>query len=150
MWGREEDAKLRSARGHFLTAPLPKTDPAAIRAGLAAGSIRRVLAVRVARVGDTLHVRPALELLRAALPEAFVAFLCSDQANWLRGPIFGAGGDRVVVLEQPKYGTGMYKEGGWSTEDLVRGFAANLKKHLEPVGLMKNPYPFYDGVTPKN
>jgi len=79
----------------------------------------------------------------------FVAFLCSEEANWVSGQLFGSGGDRVVMVEQPRYGTGMFREGGWSVEDLCKHFKANLGKHLEPVGLMKNPYPFYDGVKPK-
>jgi len=79
---------------------------------------------------------------------AFVAFLCSDDADWVSGQIFGTGGERVTMLEQPKYGTSMLKSGGWSVEDLRGHFKANLAKSLEPVGLMKNPYPFYDGVKP--
>ena len=79
---------------------------------------------------------------------AFVAFLCSDEADWISGQIFGTGGDRVVMLQQPRYGTGMFKQGGWSVEDLAASFGPNLKQHLEPFGLMKNPYPFYDGVKP--
>ncbi len=79
---------------------------------------------------------------------AFVAFLCSDAANWVTGQIFGSGRDRVTMLEQPKYGTAMYKQGGWGVDDLLESFKSNLKQHLEPVGLMKNPYPFYDGVEP--
>ena len=39
-----------------------------------------MLALRAARVGDTLHVRPAVELLRRALPEAELTFLCSRYA----------------------------------------------------------------------
>ena len=79
---------------------------------------------------------------------AFVAFLCSDEADWVSGQIFGTGGERVVMLQQPRYGTGMFKAGGWDVDDLVESFGPNLKQHLEPVGLMKNPYPFYDGVKP--
>ena len=79
---------------------------------------------------------------------AFVAFLCSDEANWITGQIFGTGGERVVIMEQPKYGTSMFKEGGFGVDDLRKSFAALLKTHLEPVGLMKHPYPFYDGVKP--
>jgi 3-oxoacyl-[acyl-carrier protein] reductase len=80
---------------------------------------------------------------------AFVAFLCSDAADFISGQIFGTGGDRVVLLEQPKYGTGMFKPGGWSVEDLAEHFRANLGRSLEPIGLMKRPYPFYDGVKPR-
>ncbi len=79
---------------------------------------------------------------------AFVAFLCSDEADYVSGQIFGSGGERVVMLEQPKYGTQMIKTGGWSVEDLVEYFKPNLSKVFEPVGLMKTPYPFYDGVKP--
>lgn len=79
---------------------------------------------------------------------AFAAFLCSDHAKWISGQIFGTGGERVVILEQPKYGTGMYRDGGWGVDDLVAHFEQHMKKELEPVGLMKNPYPFYDGVEP--
>ncbi len=80
---------------------------------------------------------------------AFVAFLCSDEADFVTGQIFGSGGERVVMLEQPKYGTQMIKPGGWTVDDLRDHFKANLGRFFEPVGLMKNPYPYYDGVKPK-
>jgi ADP-heptose:LPS heptosyltransferase len=49
--------------------------------------------IRAARVGDTLHVRPALELLRRALPTAELVFLCSDYA---RAAARGAAVDEIV------------------------------------------------------
>ncbi len=81
-----------------------------------------------------------------ALNGPFVAYLCSDEANWITGQIFGTGGDRVIVLEQPRYGTGMFKDGGWSVDDLLKHFKTTLGSKLEPFGLMKAPYAFYDGV----
>ena len=42
----------------------------------------------------------------------------------------------------------MFKDGGWSVNDLAKSFGPNLKQHLEPFGLMKHPYPFFDGVKP--
>lgn len=80
---------------------------------------------------------------------AFVAFLCSDEADFVSGQIFGTGGERVQMLEQPKYGTQIIKPGGWSVDDLREHFEDKLSKSFEPVGLMKPPYPFYDGVKPK-
>jgi 3-oxoacyl-[acyl-carrier protein] reductase len=80
---------------------------------------------------------------------AFVAWLCSDDADWVTGQIFGTGGDRVVVLEQPRYGTGMFREGGWSVDDLRAHMKQNLGSRMEPFGLMKHPYAFLDGVKPK-
>ncbi|HIM01260.1 MAG TPA: SDR family NAD(P)-dependent oxidoreductase [Myxococcales bacterium] len=79
---------------------------------------------------------------------AFVAFLCSDHANYVSGQIFGTGGERVVILEHPAYGNAMYKDGGWSTDDLVAGFENHMRKELEPLGIMSQPYPFHDGIKP--
>jgi NAD(P)-dependent dehydrogenase (short-subunit alcohol dehydrogenase family) len=79
---------------------------------------------------------------------AFVAFLCSDEANWVTGQIFGTGADRTLILEQPRYGTGMFKPDGWSVEDLRKSFKGVFGTRLEPFGLMKEPYPFYAGVQP--
>jgi NAD(P)-dependent dehydrogenase (short-subunit alcohol dehydrogenase family) len=79
---------------------------------------------------------------------AFVAFLCSDEADYVTGQIFGTGGERVVLVEQPRYGTGMFRPDGWSVEELSQHFKGTLGGRLEPVGLMKKPYPFYDGVKP--
>lgn len=80
---------------------------------------------------------------------AFVAFLCSDDADYVTGQIFGTGNNRVQILNQPSYGTAMYNlPEGWSVEQLREQFKNNLGKQLQPFGLMKNPYPFYEGVKP--
>ncbi len=78
-----------------------------------------------------------------------VAYLCSDEADWVTGQVFGSGGDRVVIMEQPKYGTGMFKPGGWSVEDLREHMPKFFKGRLESVGLFKKPYPYYAGVKPQ-
>jgi 3-oxoacyl-[acyl-carrier protein] reductase len=88
-----------------------------------------------------------LPFLDPTLNGPFVAWLCSDDASWVTGQIFGSGADRVVILEQPRYGTGMFKPGGWSVEDLQKQMKNFFGTRLEPFGLMKPPYPFYkDGV----
>ena len=79
---------------------------------------------------------------------AAVAFLCSDYAAGISGQIFGTGNDRIAILEHPRYGKAVHKEGGWSTEDLSEKFDGYLKASLEPIGIMKNPYPFHDGIKP--
>jgi 3-oxoacyl-[acyl-carrier protein] reductase len=79
---------------------------------------------------------------------AFVAFLCSDEADWVTGQIFGSGADRVQIVEQPKYGTALYPSGGLTVEGIVDEFKKVFGTRLENVGLMKKPYPFYDGVKP--
>ena len=79
----------------------------------------------------------------------FVAWLCSDDARWVTGQIFGTGGERVVLLEQPRYGAAMFRAGGWSVEDLQRHMKQFFGTRLEPFGLMKPPYPHYGGVEPE-
>ena len=55
----------------------------------------------------------------------FVAWLCSDDAAWVTGQVFGSGGDRVVIVEQPKYGTAMFKPGGWWSKTSRRASRAS-------------------------
>ena len=31
-----------------------------------------------------------------------VAYLCSDEGNWVTGQVFGTGGDRVTIMRHPK------------------------------------------------
>jgi 3-oxoacyl-[acyl-carrier protein] reductase len=95
-------------------------------------------------------VEVELPFLDPALNGPFVAYLCSDEADWITGQIFGTGSDRIVLLEQPKYGTGMFKPGGWSVDDIRQHFKSHLGSRLEPFGLMKKPYAFYDGVKPQS
>ena len=91
-----------------------------------------------------------LPFLDPTLNGPFVAWLCSDDANWVTGQIFGSGADRVVIVEQPRYGTGMFKPGGWSLDDLQKHMKSFFGTRLEPFGLMKPPYPFYkEGVRPE-
>ena len=98
-----------------------------------------------ARIGGKEVALPVIDPTRNG---AFVAFLCSDEANWVTGQIFGTGADRTLILEQPRYGTGMFKPDGWSVEDLRKSFKGVFGTRLEPFGLMKEPYPFYAGVRP--
>src|SRR5262245_45805271 len=79
----------------------------------------------------------------------FVAYLCSDEASWITGQVFGTGGDRVVIMRHPKYDTGMFRPGGWDVEALREYMPRHFRGQLEPVGLFKKPYPYYDGVKPE-
>jgi NAD(P)-dependent dehydrogenase (short-subunit alcohol dehydrogenase family) len=78
----------------------------------------------------------------------FVAYLCSDEASWITGQVFGTGSDRVVIMKHPVYDTGMFKPGGWDVAALREHMPKFFKGRLEPVGLFKKPYPYYEGVKP--
>ncbi len=78
----------------------------------------------------------------------FVAYLCSDEADWITGQLFGTGGERVIIVEQPRYGTGIFQPGGWTPEELIKHFKRVMGDKMQSVGLMKPPYPFGKGVKP--
>lgn len=99
-----------------------------------------------AKIGGKVVELPFID---PTLNGPFVAFLCSDEAGYVTGQIFGTGAERITILNQPKYGTSMLKPGGWQVADILAHFQQNLGKQLEDFGLMKTPYPFYDGVPPK-
>jgi hypothetical protein len=40
----------------------------------------------------------------------------------------------------------MNQAGGWSLEALQRDFKSQLGAKLEPLGIQKKPYPYYDGI----
>jgi NAD(P)-dependent dehydrogenase (short-subunit alcohol dehydrogenase family) len=96
-----------------------------------------------AKIGGKVVELPFLD---PSLNGPFVAFLCSDLADYVTGQVFGTGMERVILVQQPKYGMTMLKPGGWSVEDLAEHFQQNIGKQLEPFGLMKAPYPHYEGV----
>jgi len=75
-------------------------------------------------------------------------YLLSERSNYISGQIFGTGGERVVLLEHPRYGTGMYMADGWTLDGIDRHFRTHLMPLLEPIGLMKPPYPFREGIRP--
>jgi NAD(P)-dependent dehydrogenase (short-subunit alcohol dehydrogenase family) len=99
-----------------------------------------------AKMGDKTIELPFLDPNQNG---AFVAFLCSEHADWVTGQIFGTGMDRVQILQQPCYGTALHLGGPLTVDGIVENFKKVFGTRLENVGLMKKPYPFYDGVKPQ-
>ena len=89
-----------------------------------------------------------LPFVDPALNGPMVAYLVSDEADYVSGQVFGTGGDRIALLDQPAYGHTLMRPGGWTLDEIRQHFKAGLGNKLEPIGLMKRPYPFYDGVKP--
>jgi 3-oxoacyl-[acyl-carrier protein] reductase len=119
------------------------------RAGIRVNAISPLATTRMsatAKVGGKAVEAPFFD---PELNGPFVAWLCSDDAAWVTGQIFGTGGDRVTILEQPRYGTAMFQPGGWSVADLQKQMKAVFGTRLEPFGLMKTPYAHYAGVKPE-
>ena len=77
-----------------------------------------------------------------------LVYLCSDEGNYISGQIFGTGGERIALLEQPKYGHTLFMPGGWTLEAVQKNFKQNLGNKLESLGITKPPYPFASGIHP--
>lgn len=85
-----------------------------------------------------------------ALNGPLVAYMISDEGNWITGQVFAVGMERIGIMLQPRYGSLAMREGGWDVESVRRWFKDSLGRQLEPFGLGKAPYPYYDGVKPRS
>jgi 3-oxoacyl-[acyl-carrier protein] reductase len=104
------------------------------------------------RMSDT-YVGPdgkkhAMPFIDPELNGPVLVYLCSDEGNYISGQIFGTGGERIALLEQPKYGHTLFMPGGWTLEAVQKNFKPNLGNKLEPLGITKPPYPFANGIKP--
>ena len=77
-----------------------------------------------------------------------LVYLCSDEGNYISGQIFGTGGERIALLNQPKYGHTLFMPEGWTIEEVQKNFKPNLGNKLEALGITKPAYPFADGISP--
>ena len=84
-----------------------------------------------------------------ALNGPIVAYMISDEGNWITGQVFATGMERIGILLQPRYGSMMMREGGWDVDAVRRWFKNGLGRQLEPFGLGKAPYAYYDGIEPR-
>lgn len=75
-----------------------------------------------------------------------VVFLCSDEADFVSGQIFGTGGERMSHMVQPHYGKALVKPGGWDVESLRKHFKTQMQGQFGAFGILGKPYPFHDGV----
>ncbi len=81
-----------------------------------------------------------------ALNAPVVAYLMSDDGDWVTGQVLATGMERLGIMRQPAYGNTLMREGGWDVESVGRWFKAGLGTSLEDFGLFKTPYPFHSGV----
>lgn len=75
-----------------------------------------------------------------------VVFLCSDEADYVSGQIFGTGGERLSHMVQPHYGKTLVMSGGWTLDAIRRHFRNQMQGQFGAFGILGRPYPFHDGV----
>ncbi len=61
---------------------------------------------------------------------AVVLYLASDEAADVNGQVIGASRGRVALYSRPKEAKGLYKDGVWTLDELVRRFPSSLGQDL--------------------
>jgi 3-oxoacyl-[acyl-carrier protein] reductase len=71
-----------------------------------------------------------------ALNAPLIGFLASEAAAHVNGQIFGRTEYAYTVFQHPKQIAWMWRDGGWSVEDLAASFDSGLGQHLQQVGMV--------------
>jgi NAD(P)-dependent dehydrogenase (short-subunit alcohol dehydrogenase family) len=71
-----------------------------------------------------------------ALNAPLVVFLASEGAAHVNGQILGRTEYSYSIFQHPKQVAWMWREGGWTAEQLAAEFDKNLGQHLQPVGMV--------------
>jgi hypothetical protein len=68
-----------------------------------------------------------------------VAFLASEAAAFVNGQVLGRTGYGYTLFQTPRQVATMWREGGWSPEEVADHFHEVLGQHLQPVGMPSHP-----------
>jgi NAD(P)-dependent dehydrogenase (short-subunit alcohol dehydrogenase family) len=105
------------------------------------GSTPMSATYRGADGGKAVEVDPTLN-------GPMVVYLCSDEADFVSGQIFGTGGERVSHMVQPHYGKTLIQPQGWDVDSIRKHFKTQLQGEFGAFGILGKPYPFHEGVRP--
>jgi NAD(P)-dependent dehydrogenase (short-subunit alcohol dehydrogenase family) len=74
-----------------------------------------------------------------ALNAPLIAFLASEEASYVNGQVLGRTGYAYTLFQTPRQIATMWKEGGWSPQEVADHFHEVLGQHLQPVGMGEHP-----------
>jgi NAD(P)-dependent dehydrogenase (short-subunit alcohol dehydrogenase family) len=74
--------------------------------------------------------------LDPALNAPLVAFLASERAGHVNGQILGRTDYAFTLFQHPKQIAWMWRDGGWTPEQVAEHFDQTLGQHLQPVGMV--------------
>ncbi len=74
-----------------------------------------------------------------ALNAPLVAFLASEEASYVNGQVLGRTGFAYTLFQTPRQVAAMWREGGWTPQQVADHFHDVLGQHLQPVGMPSHP-----------
>jgi len=83
--------------------------------------------------------QPTFDHLHAALNAPLIAFLASEDASYVNGQVLGRTGFAYTLFQTPRQIATMWREGGWTPQEVADHFHEVLGQHLQPVGMGEHP-----------
>jgi NAD(P)-dependent dehydrogenase (short-subunit alcohol dehydrogenase family) len=74
-----------------------------------------------------------------ALNAPLVAFLASESASYVNGQVLGRTGYAYTLFQTPRQIASMWRDGGWTPQEVADHFHEVLGQHLQPVGMGEHP-----------
>jgi NAD(P)-dependent dehydrogenase (short-subunit alcohol dehydrogenase family) len=70
-----------------------------------------------------------------ALNAPLVAYLASEESGWVNGQVFGRTGYAFTIFQTPRQVAAMWKDGGWTPQEVAAHLPEVLGQHLQPLGM---------------
>jgi NAD(P)-dependent dehydrogenase (short-subunit alcohol dehydrogenase family) len=74
-----------------------------------------------------------------ALNAPLVAFLASEAASYVNGQVLGRTGFAYTLFQTPRQIASMWRDDGWTPQEVADHFHEVLGQHLQPVGMGEHP-----------